>query len=86
MTECACLHWGAITVIKLTPADHKQLDELIEDILSALQKNELSAAHARDALVRTVTAAAIDDEKEFYDWLDPEYVRLWKRELRTRDS
>jgi hypothetical protein len=73
-------------VIRLTEADQKKLDELIESILFAVQKNELSAANARNALVRTIRAAAIGDEEEFYDWLDPEHIRRWKRELDTKGS
>jgi len=42
--------------------------------------------HAKDGLVRTVTAAAIDNETEFYDWLDPEYLRRWKRELPAKGA
>jgi hypothetical protein len=67
--------------IRLTQADQKQLDELVESILHAVQGNALSVTHAKDALVRTVTAAALDNETEFADWLDPEYLRRWKREL-----
>jgi hypothetical protein len=72
--------------IRLTQADQKQLDELVEGILHAVQANELSVTHAKDALVRTVTAAALDNETEFYDWLDPEYLRRWKRELFAKGS
>jgi hypothetical protein len=66
--------------------DQKQLDDMIESILFAVQKNELSAAIARNALVRTIRAAALGNEKEFYDWLDPEHIRRWKRELDAKGS
>ena len=72
--------------IRLTQADQKQLNELVEGILYAVQRNELRVTHAKDALVRTVTAAALDNEIEFADWLDPEYLRRWKRELFARGS
>jgi len=73
-------------VIKLTEADRKQLNDLVENIVRAVQKNELTSSEAMDALVRTITAAAIDDEEEFYNWLDPEHIRHWKRELRAKGS
>jgi hypothetical protein len=73
-------------VIKLSDADQKQLNGMIERILFDVQRNELSPSNARDALVRTVTAAAIDNEKEFYEWLDPEHIRRWKRELSGKRS
>jgi Holliday junction resolvasome RuvABC endonuclease subunit len=70
-------------VIKLTEADRKQVSDLVESLFLAVQRNEVSSSNARDALVRAITAAAIADAKEFYQWLDPEHIRRWKRELRA---
>lgn len=70
--------------IKVTEAVRRQLNDLTESILLAVEKNEVSSSSAKDALVRAITAAANGNETEFENWLDPEHIRRWKRELRDK--
>jgi len=68
--------------MKFIKTDDKRLNQLIDSILSAVILTEVSPLQAREAIAHVLTAAAIDDEKEVRDWLDPERVGRWKEECR----
>jgi len=68
--------------IKFKAADHKALNRLIDSILSAVILTEVSPSQAREAIAHVLTPAAIDNEKEVRDWLDPQRVLRWKEECR----
>ncbi len=69
--------------IKLSTADQERLNQTIDDILAAVVMTEVSSLQAREAIAHVLTAAAIDNENEVQDWLDPDRVRRWKIECRA---
>ncbi len=65
--------------INLSNKDHKDLDKLLEAILTWHVKGEVSTKDAIAVLAHVFTAAAKDNEGEVDSWLNkPDTLTEWK--------
>jgi len=65
--------------MKLTKADHQQMNAMIDSILTSVVMTQATPQQAREAIAHVITAAAIGNEAEVRNWLAGDRLERWKQ-------
>jgi hypothetical protein len=66
--------------LELSEADHRRLDKLLDNVLEAYAKEEVTLNEARGLLAHVFAGAAIDERRTLDDWFKPKSFTKWKAE------